>query len=358
MSATSSCSDPAWQEAWDAVAPSLSQDDRILLPVGQWPHADVRTYRYVIEIGDATVLFLYKGRLSGIARGVLKRVYDNWCPIFANAVFACFRRRRWPGFLNLQREKARSSAHYGPIREYLKARKLKQCRNTIFFVHIPKTAGTTVWEAVGNPVAAKLYCENHEPFERHPPRARDFDLIGGHVSLPIMARVATRRDHFAAVLRDPVARFCSAFLHCRRSAEDPKTFTRAMRLMRERPLEEFLRDPGAPMEICQQTIMLGFAFDRVYGSEVEQEIFDRACAAVERKGNLFATTRGVPRFVQTLRARLRLMPFEGTLGTRNACNPTAQNRDIEEFAASLPQIRSMIAMEQELYDRVARQEAL
>ncbi|WP_146220736.1 sulfotransferase family protein [Gluconacetobacter entanii] len=361
MNATSSCSDPAWQEAWDAVVPTLSKKDRILLPVGQWPRADVaemRTYRYVIEVGDATVLFLYKGRLSGIPRGVLKRIHDTWRPIFANAVFVCFRRSMWrPGFLNWKREKERSSAHYGPVREFLDSRKLRRCRTTTFFVHIPKTAGTTVWEAVGNHVAAKLYCENHEPFERHPPQSADFDLIGGHVSLPIMARVAAPQDRFAAVLRDPVDRFRSAFLHCRRAHEDPKTFTKAMRLMRERPLAEFLRDPGAPMEICQQTIMLGFAFDRVYVPEVEQEIFDRACAAVEQEGNLFATTRGVARFVQTLRAKLHVVTSKETLGIRNACNPTEQARDIEEFEDSLPQIRTMIAMEQELYDRVARREA-
>lgn len=217
-------------------------------------------------------------------------------------------------------------------------------------------AGTTVWEAIGNQVPAKLYCENYEAFNRHPPQARNFDLIGGHISLPILTRAAAPEDRFAALLRDPIARFRSAFLHCRRSDEDPETFTSAMRLMRERPLAEFLSDPGAPMEICQQTIMLGFAFDRIYGPEVEQDIFDRARLALEQEGNVFGTTRRLPHFIDTMRARLRLPPLGAAPGSRNACDITAQARDIEEFEASLPKIRTMITMEQALYDIAVRRE--
>lgn len=62
--------DPAWQNAWQAVLPYLSRDDRVLVPDAHWPStevAEMRAYRYVIDIGDATVLFLYKGRMSGIS---------------------------------------------------------------------------------------------------------------------------------------------------------------------------------------------------------------------------------------------------------------------------------------------------
>jgi hypothetical protein len=357
IAATTPWSDPSWQDAWRAVLPHLLKKDRVLLPAGHWPTADVakmRTYQYVIDIGDATVLFLYKGRMSGISHTVLNRVYNTWRPVFANDVFACFMRRRLP---SLRNRALRRAPHYQPVREFLNARKLRRCKDTTFFVHIPKTAGTTVWEAIANPVPAKLYCENYEAFHRHPPQARNFDLIGGHVPLPILARAAAPADRFAALLRDPVARFRSAFLHCRRANEDPATFTSAMRLMRERPLTEFLSDPGASMEICQQTIMLGFAFDRVYGPDVEQQIFDRARAAVEQEGNVFATTRRVPQFIDTLRVRLGQSPLEGLPASRNASDARAQARDIEEFEASLPKIRSMVTMEQELYDIVARREA-
>lgn len=129
-----------------------------------------------------------------------------------------------------------------------------------------------------------------------------------------------------------------------------------MRLMRERPPAEFRSAPGAPMEICHQTIMLGFAFDRIYGPEAEQDIFDPARLALEQEGNVFGTTRLLPRFIDTMRARLQLPPLGAAPGSRNACDITAQARDIEEFEASLPQIRTMITMERALYDIVAGRE--
>lgn len=313
----------------------------------------MRIYRHVIDVGDATVLFLYKGRMSGISPATLKKIYHTWRPVFANDVFACFVRRGLRGLLD---RKLRRAKHYEVVREFLGARKLRRCKDTTFFVHIPKTAGTTVWEAVAGSVPAKLYCENYEAFGCHPPVAANFDLIGGHVSLPILARWAGPNDRFASVLRDPLARFRSAFLHCRRAKEDVETFTPAMRMMRERPLADFLSDPGAPMEICQQTIMLGFAFDRVYGPEVEQEVFDRARAALDQSGSIFATARQLPDFIDRVRARLHLPPLEGQLPLRNASDMKAQARDIEEFEAFVPTIRGMLAMEQELYDIVARRE--
>lgn len=348
--------DPLWQDAWLGVAPHLRQDDRILLPEGNWPVADVveiRTYRYVIDIADATVLFLYKARIAGISHAVLKKIYATWRPVFANEVFACFMQpRRWELF----RLKGRPGRHYQVIQQYLNARKLRRCSETIFFTHIPKTAGTSAWEAIARSVRSKVYYESYEALVRHPLVAANFDLVGGHVPLQILAHSAAPNDRFAGVLRDPLARFRSAFLHSRRMSEDPRTFTDTMRLMRETSLTDFLSHPDAKMEVCQQTIMLGFAFDDVYGSKVEQEIFDRARVAVEHKNNLFATTRRLPQFIDRMRAQLRLSPLEQSQFVRNASDLIAQTEDIEEFEASVPKIRELLTMEQELYDLVARGE--
>ncbi|WP_225199337.1 hypothetical protein [Gluconobacter oxydans] len=203
---------------------------------------------------------------------------------------------------------------------------------------------------------SKVYCESYEALIRYPLVAGNFDLVGGHVPLPILAQFAAPNDRFAGVLRDPVARFRSAFLHSRRADEDPRTFTDTMRLMRTTSLTDFLSHPDATMEICQQTIMLGFAFDDVYGPKVEQEIFNRARAAVEHKDNLFATTQRLPQFIDNMRIQLRLPPLEQPQSVRNASNPAAQAQDIEEFEASVPKIRELLTMEQELYDIVARKE--
>ncbi|EHH66900.1 sulfotransferase family 2 domain-containing protein [Gluconobacter morbifer] len=354
--AETSWSDPLWRDAWLGVAPHLIRGDKILLPEGNWPDADdveIRTYRYAIDIADATVLFLYKARIAGISHAVLKKIYATWKPIFANEVFACFvRRGRW----SLFQQKKQYSLHYRIVEQYLNARKLRRCKETVFFAHIPKTAGTTAWEAVATSVPSKLYCESYEALVCHPVIAANFDLVGGHVPLPILARFARSNDRFASILRDPLARFRSAFLHARRANEDSRTFTDSMRLMRETSLADFLSHPDAPMEICQQTIMLGFAFDEIYSPKVEQKIFDLARSAVEDEGNFFATTRRLPQFIDTMRTALNLPLLEKEQPARNVSDHIAQTRDIEEFEAFIPKIREMLTMERALYDLVARKE--
>lgn len=120
--------------------------------------ADMRTYRYVIDFEDVTIFFLYKGRISGIFSAVLQKIYNTWQPIYANDVFTCFKQRRspalWPHFLSREyrqdRERRRATP-YRPVSEFLNAPKLKRCRNTAFFVHIPKTAGATIWDGNRKP---------------------------------------------------------------------------------------------------------------------------------------------------------------------------------------------------------------
>lgn len=57
-----------------------------------------------------------------------------------------------------------------------------------------------------------------------------------------------------------------------------------------------------------------------------------------------------------MRAQLRLSPLEQSQSVRNASDLIAQTDDIEEFEASVPKIRELLTIEQELYDLVAREE--
>ncbi|UMM09083.1 sulfotransferase family protein [Gluconobacter frateurii] len=346
--------DPLWQDAWRAILPYLSPNDRILLPEGNWPTAnvaEVRTYHYVIDIDDATVLILYKARMAGIPHDVLKKIYTTWKPIFANEVFACFKHY---GFRRILDPVMRRAKHYRVIKEALYSRKLRRCRDTLFFVHIPKTAGTTVWEAIGERTPSKLYYESYESIVCSPPKCKNFDLIGGHVSLPLFAALAASNDCIAAVLRDPLARFRSAFLHSRRVNEDPQTFTDTMRFMRDNSLRDFLTYPDAVMEICQQTVMLGFDFNSPYDSSMEQGIFEQARAAVEQPKNLFATTCQLESFIGAMRTKLKLPLLDKPLPIRNASNHISQKQDIEEFEDSISKIREILHMDQDLYNIVRR----
>jgi FkbM family methyltransferase len=86
------------------------------------------------------------------------------------------------------------------------------------FLHIPKTAGTTLTEAlrpVYGPQAQGFFPENPFQPDRYDTAAHSFgpgDLVHGHFQLSAPFRAATGA-RFLTVLRDPVDRALSEFLH-------------------------------------------------------------------------------------------------------------------------------------------------
>ncbi|AQS88840.1 hypothetical protein AA101099_2199 [Neoasaia chiangmaiensis NBRC 101099] len=343
--------DPVWQAAWDSLLPQLKPDDRILAPIGDWPTPPVGTLRHYtdrIEVQNASVVILHKGRLNALPREALVRLCNEWQIVFANEVFVCFLRDGPRRFINSLR---RHSRHFLPVRHHLRTRHFKRLGNTIFFVHIPKTAGTTVWNAIGHTVRAKAYYDSTASFRANPPSDDQFDLVGGHIPLATFQMHASPQDRFIGLLRDPVLRFRAAFLHSRRPYEDPKTFTPTMRLMRELPFKEFLAHPDARQEANLQLLMLGGSPGND-DDPTDRDVFVRACRALDSPRNLFMTTDHVAKFIADSRIILQTRPSTMPTQHLNVSDLDAQADDLAEFAACLPQIRALAAPELVLYERL------
>ncbi len=132
---------------------------------------------------------------------------------------------------------------------------------TLFFMHVRKTGGTTLGRALGNRFAAadclSLY-DRPKPGDLHLDHYR---YVTGHLDISFLDRFR-RRPYVVACLREPIERALSVYSYYRRFPPDqyeillpqlgPAAYERrvaAMSLARELPLEEFLqRKPELAVE--------------------------------------------------------------------------------------------------------------
>lgn len=351
-------SDKAWKEAWRAIEPLLRAQDKLLLPRGSWKLSsldNIRFYDNKIDLEDANLFLLHKGKMGGIKKQELKNIFLKWRIIFSNNVFVLFKRKK----LFFHSNNLLLPKHVRSVNNYLNSKKKKRNKNTAFFVHLPKTAGTTAWENIGMHVPSKLYYENYHSFLANPPASYDYDLVGGHIPLPLMSPYIRPDDVVLCLVREPISRFRSAFLHSRRPHEDPATFSPVMRAMREMPLKDFLMRPDARMEVCQQFFMLGFGFDRIYEPSLDDVIFKRIIEYVSNPTNVFMTSELVDTFIGYASTLLQAppLPFKD-IQNRNVSDQSSQSSDMIEFNACLDDIRSMNNVEERVYRLIKDQQEI
>ena len=343
--------DPCWQAAWAALEPLLRRHDRLLLPRGDWPceGRPVRFYDNEIRIGQASVLVLHKGRLAGLGKPALRWVMRRWRFVFANEVLACFRKATpFP----LRKQPHIDDPHVCTLYEHVHSHRLKRIAGTVYFSHIPKAAGTAVWTALSQQVRSSIYYDSFETFRSNPPQPGEYDLVGGHVPVPLLLAHAADGDRVVGLVREPTARFRSAFLHSRRAEEDPVTFTPIMQAMRRDPLRAFLQTPDGQMELRQQLLMLGFDYASDYAVHRDAELLGVAKRLLEDKRCLFRPTEQIDGFMSDVADMLRIDLSGARLGRHNAAGPE-QADQTAEFEDALPLIAAGNGCERALYEFVA-----
>lgn len=345
--------DAYWLQAWEAMEAHVGPRDRLLLPSGDWPAspAPQRHYHRTIHVGDATIFALHKGRVSAATKPLLRGLVKRWDVIFANEVFVCFRK---PDSPLLHDRPECDHPHVRVVQDYLSSHRRKRIPYTVWFAHLPKTGGTSLWESLSESVASFVYYDSFETFLARPPRREEFDLIGGHIPLPIIMKMAGPDDIVVGLVREPVARMRSAFLHSRRADEDAMTFSPLMRALREHSLSEIMRTVDGGMEARQQSIMLGFDFAREYLPDEHADIVARATALLGDSRCRFDITDRIGRLAAELSMLLHIPELAAPIRVRNASPPHASADDEEMFETARPEILAAVTQDRMLYDLVSR----
>jgi hypothetical protein len=341
--------DPAWHDVFRATQPHVRPTDSVLAPRANWPDfpCRLRLYDGPIELGDATVLLLHKGRLAGMRRDVLAGIVRDWTCIHANDVFAAYSRA---GPRGLRAPNLSQHMHLLPVERYLNARRNKRRRGTIYFLHIPKAGGTSLWTLLRRAFPSHVYYGDLASWIANSPEPGAFDLVGLHFPASVLKPLLRDDDDIVGMLRHPTERFLSSVAHARRPTEDPATFTSAMQAMRTMPLAAFLATEDGRQSIRLQLVTLGADHRRPFSEYRDTAMLEAALAQVDHPRACFAASDQSARFVRMLSRRFGFRAKR--LGQMNATPAGLYADCAEEFNQARPLIERENVLERALYARV------
>src|SRR5687768_10206319 len=118
-----------------------------------------------------------------------------------------------------------------------------------FFMHIPKTAGTTLMQIIEQQFDEKEIARfSYHPFlllERPPSFFTEHRYFHGHIEYNVMCSFLARPPVTMTMLREPVARYLSHFEYYQRASlnELPLTSPENKSQFQQTSLERFISDP-------------------------------------------------------------------------------------------------------------------
>ena len=343
--------DRFWHAVHKALRPLLSETDVVLAPRGDWPPFPCasRFYDDLIDIADATILVLHKGRLAGIRKQDLRAVAAQWQWIFANEVFVVLSRC---GKIRRDVRFSLAFIHCWPVVRFLRSASLRRRRSRIFYIHVPKTGGTSMWEALKRAFPSHIYYSSMNACLTNPPASDDYDLIGLHFSPTVLSWYLSEDDWIVGMVRQPTERFLSGIVHSRRESEDPETFTLSMKAMREMDLIDYLMTEYGRHEARLQLMTFGPDYRQAADALTEEELLSSALAFARRENVFLAPSERSHAFNRFLGKRLAFRPR--ALGRLNANEPAMHSAYISEFNRAVQRINEINAREREFYDFVCR----
>lgn len=275
--------DKHWQAAAEAVQSVSTPSDVVLCPRGDWPFlgCDMIQYQGRIDLRTATLLVLHKAHLPAIDARDLAEVYSSWNCIFADEVFAIFCRQR----KGVDIRGADAERHIDVIRNFLAARINRELPFRIWYIHLPKTGGTSLWAALSQRLRSSVYIPDQAMLIESRPNLLDFDAVGGHFPLSRVAHLVEENDLVVSLVRKPSDRLVSAYRHSRREL-NRGSLVPGMEELERRGLLGFPDTPDGRVECALQSLMLGAP----YHLGPEPEVCDAAVASAIA---LARTPRGI-----------------------------------------------------------------
>jgi hypothetical protein len=342
--------DPLWQAVYHDLCPMLDRGDVVLAPRGDWPCfpcAGTLYYHNVIDLADATVLVLHKGRLAGMRKQELRRIAKEWQWVFANEVFVVLSRS---GKIKRDVRFSLDIIHCWPVIRYLRSASFRKRRSRIVYVHVPKTGGTSMWVSLARAFPSHVYYASSDACLKNPPAPDDYDLIGVHFSPTVLSEFLSEDDWVVGMVRDPIERFLSGVVHCRRESEDPETFTPSMKAMRDMDLVDYLATEFGRFESRLQLITFGADYRQSADGLSDREMLSSALAFARRRNVILAPSERSDEFRKVLAKRLSFRPR--ALGHLNSNEPAMRATHLPALNRAIGLIHSITASEREFYDFV------
>ncbi|TFF24980.1 hypothetical protein E3C22_06240 [Jiella endophytica] len=249
----------------------------------------------------AEAVLLHKGMMHGFPLSRLTELAE-WEPVFQNAVFVLLVDRWQPaprlGGLRSPLAWLGNQRALQPLKTYLgDIASGRFSGGRTVFIHIPKTAGTSIYEAARGHFHRSLLLGSHAELKSATEHLPAYDFVAGHFTYDV-AKKAMPGANFATLLREPLSRLASAAGHARRVGS--RSRAPGMNLLREKTLKEFIEMPYGRSALFMQNRFVAGISGPAPAS--------RLAAALDRVAA--GTVDGMPGFLARNRALLRIGPDE------------------------------------------------
>lgn len=239
--------DAFWEDAYTFLLEKLNRfsEAAMALAPERFGRESIVPYNDVDSDRRYDYILLHKGMINHLPSRLVLSLRSYGC-IFTNDVFMVLTADGISAGKDLSRS----------LNDIINAywRSMEKSFGNIGFIHIPKTAGTSVVNALRGSFPAVKYIGKREEMGD----VSGYRSVCGHIFLSDLARLNTPFSTIFSVLRDPKERFLSAVAHCRRPGEDPSTLSPSMRAMREMSLKEYSLTHYFGRELCSTSIYLGW----------------------------------------------------------------------------------------------------
>ena len=279
--------DPFWNEAVKAI-------DSLAMQLGEFsiavPAELLSEVKGAVPYGsEAAAILLHKGRMNLLPLVQLREI-AHWTPVLANNVFVLLSAVGTGKGPDIPAAAQIDAAHLRPVMDYLKDVTTKRfAGKQRVLLHIPKTAGTSLFEAARQKAARALYLPEHSLLDGATTHFPGHDLIGGHVAYHA---IAPRLGNvpYMAVVRDPLDRLISVAGHARRPEENVEQLGPNMRFLRAHSLRSFMEEGDGYAELFLQQWMLT-GTHRPTVAVIEQQL-DRIIVGTVERLDLFLSRSG------------------------------------------------------------------
>lgn len=229
--------DPYWKPVYRFIDERKSE--QFILPpfIAFKDYDNGVSYLDFTEINGFDYFVLYKGLLLSLDFHHLDLILGKKC-VYANGVFAIFDLRH-------SRTESAELPWHDDIRsvhqDYFDAKSEVINSKKLVFLHIPKCAGTSLYERLRRQSARSLYVSGANAYLKKKKGGFDhLNILAGHFSRRNIIEKFAPGTHidWVTILRNPVDRLLSMVQHARRS--DIENYGPAMVEMREKPMSELL----------------------------------------------------------------------------------------------------------------------
>uniref|UniRef100_UPI00336598EA hypothetical protein n=1 Tax=Candidatus Albibeggiatoa sp. nov. BB20 TaxID=3162723 RepID=UPI00336598EA len=309
---------------------------------------------------------LHRDKLAKFSRFFINHLLEKFNICFASEKFIIFSPKKHIHDIELPSIPIECRGYIDIFKQNIKTREAQheKLSTPLFFLHIPKTAGSALRSVLDDLSNNSIYLSNESKIcdiktYLDNNTLSPYDIVAGHLSFDIYEKYYDffEKRRIITILRDPIERMFSLLAHSRRPIKDPIRFATAdhMQAMRRFSLQYLVEESDyAEQLLLGQLDMLG-SDDRIAGKVMAYPniAYDKAIERIEKYNILVGITEQLDWFVYCLSNYVGKPLLE--LPQRNITTNRYQYISAEEKDYAETVLRPKLAFEYKLYDYCLKQ---